>query len=171
VPEKTLRYNVIGVAGMGILLTTDFQICEDMPRDSALKEGESEQLMGDRRAGENHCLMLIGLESWLRGRSYLLPACADGFSIFFQDSSLDHRPGFLVDGMSNILISAVFPFFARHRDEVAGSTLDNLNVSDHKTRINRNSNVGFKFFFFDRKNFNFCDLHSNPPDSLEKKTL
>jgi hypothetical protein len=75
---------------------------------------------------------------------------------------LDHSSRVVVDRMSDIFISPIFAFFARHRYEISSGAADDFEVSNHEAMIQRNSDVSPEFIFIHRKDPNFGNLHRDP---------
>ncbi len=64
-------------------------------------------------------------------------AFSEHFMVFSDYCFLEHPARVVVDRMSEILISPIPAFFARHRDKKTRGTLDDLQVAYHKARITK----------------------------------
>src|SRR5919106_4267366 len=91
--------------------------------------------------------------------SSLAPTFGDHSLILPDYFLLDHRSRFVINRMSDILISTVFSLFTGHGYEIPGGAPNDLKVSDYKTVIQSDGYISPKFVLVDRKDPNLCNLH------------
>jgi hypothetical protein len=94
--------------------------------------------------------------------SPLAPPFSNNLVVFRDYFLFDHLSSFVIDWMSDIFVGPVFAFLAGHRYEIPRGAAYNLEVSDHKTVIQRDGYVSPEFLFIHRKDPNLGNLHRDP---------
>jgi hypothetical protein len=128
------------------------------PKSGALPLGDRPS--PDFYSRSPHAELKIGSSTFFE--SFLRPTFCDHLVIFRNYLLFDHPAGFVVDRMSDILVSSVFAFLAGHRHEIPAGAANDLEISDHKAVIQGNSHVSPELVFVDGKDPNLGNLHRDP---------
>ena len=76
-----------------------------------------------------------------------------------EDLSLDPSPGFVVDGVGQVLEAPIGPLPAGHCNEHALIALDDLEPTDDKAVVQGDAHKGLELLIIPDRDSNFRDLH------------